>query len=354
MGAAGGRTATCDVLCEKVKVAGEAKGAQAMEAPINRSPLTGISPPPESVAVEASSMPDDGLSVAVKRFASLFGTKGQKDQRPTSQITQMFAKSTSPNDVVLVVPGLELKLDGNENGDGSGRNSVLPGVGQRAILPSDDTGCSAVEPSSSRTLQQSAQPTTTTTPMEQQPPKKHPAMEASVMNMAAPTIESSISMEQKGAESIEQNTCWTRSTVGYAAQAVASNLSDSFALLVNSRLRAWTLLLLKHSLATPATSDDFSPARSRLLNMLSTKISVQGLAETTYRTLPLPESAAGAKPKNSDVILPLLFEVVLHLQVQEKEEAVTLRAPGTVAGTFFCCLGFENDLYFYFSWRAFS
>ena len=291
--------------------------------------------------MEASSMPDDGWPVTVKHFASLFGTKGQpKDhQRPASQITQMFAKSAAPNDVVLVVPSFELKMDGDDDSS----NSVLPEVGQHAL----SSGVGDSLPAELLPSQSHVESPTSTPPHEQQQqrPKKRPSMEASVINMAAPTTDDTISVEQKAADSIGQPTCWTRSTVGYAPQAVACNLSESFTVLVNSRLRAWTLLLLKHSLATPPTNHNHNnnssdpaastPARSRLLHMLAAKISVQGAAETNYQTLPLPESAAGVKPTNADVVLPLLFEVVLRLQVQEKDEAVTLRAPGTVTGTWF-------------------
>ena len=161
-----------------------------------------------------------------------------------------------------------------------------------------------------------------------------PNMAASVLSLAASSDGTNKAViEKKAADSIGKRTSWTRSTVSYAAQAVASNLSDSFTTLLNSRLRAWTLLLLRHSLTTQTNNE---AARSRLLNMLSAKLKVL-TAETTYRTLPLPESATGVKPKDADVILPLLFEVVLLMSIQEKDETVTLRAPGTIAGEFVLC-----------------
>jgi hypothetical protein len=66
--------------------------------------------------------------------------------------------------------------------------------------------------------------------------------------------------------------------------------------------------------------------------MLNAKINIQS-HEFSYRTLPLPEAAKNAKPLDSDIILPLLFEVTLNICIQEKTEKVILRAPGTISGT---------------------
>jgi len=242
------------------------------------------------------------------------GTKGHTKEQ-SSQLMNLFAKSTAHDEVVLIVPSLDLRLEG-EGGDRTS-NMVLPEVGQH--LATTTAATTTTE-----------EPTTIT--------QDTPNMAASVLSLAKAadnSLNNKALIEQKAADSIGQKTSWTRSTVVYAAQAVASNLSDSFTTLLNSRLRAWTLLLLRHSLSTQNAQ-----ARSRLLNMLSAKIAVQH-SETTYRTLPLPESAAGAKPKDADIILPLLFEVLLHLSIQGKDETVTLRAPGTVTGallrtSFYC------------------
>ena len=111
-----------------------------MEAPINRSPLFGPTTPTphHASSAAASSMPDDSMSLAVKRFASLLSTKGQqaKEQRPTNQLLSMFAKSTADDEVVLIVPSLDLRLEEDSE---SSASSVLPGVGKHAESSSTST-----------------------------------------------------------------------------------------------------------------------------------------------------------------------------------------------------------------------
>ena len=64
--------------------------------------------------------------------------------------------------------------------------------------------------------------------------------------------------------------------------------------------------------------------------MLSSIVKVDS-ARTTFKTLPLPESAVG-QPKEADVILPLLLEVEMEVSIQSKQHTITLRAPGTISG----------------------
>ena len=111
----------------------------------------------------------------------------------------------------------------------------------------------------------------------------------------------------------------------YAPQAASKSISTSFSSLVASRIRAWTLLLLRHSLTTGDAA-----SRSRLLSMLSSKVEIVSTV-TSFKTLPLPDSAK-AHAKEADVILPLLFEANMTISLQGKNESVLLRAPGTVAG----------------------
>jgi hypothetical protein len=135
-------------------------------------------------------------------------------------------------------------------------------------------------------------------------------------------------VEQQAAQSLGSLTSWTKSSLMYAASAISKNVSDSFSSLVDSRVRAWTLLLLRHSLTTGD-----SASRSRLLSMLSSIIKVHS-AKTAFKTLPLPKSAVN-QPKEADVILPLLLEVDMQVSIQNKVDTVTLRAPGTIAGESF-------------------
>jgi hypothetical protein len=128
-------------------------------------------------------------------------------------------------------------------------------------------------------------------------------------------------------QDIGKQTSWTKSTLPYTYSAVGTNITESFTTLFNARLRAWTLILLRHSLATGSTD-----SRTKLLGLLQVQIGTTTVHEFAYRTLPLPDAAKNAKPIDSDIILPLLFEVTLNLSIQGKTEKVTLRAPGTISG----------------------
>lgn len=228
--------------------------------------------------------------LVVKRFAELLSTKTNGPPAlqyiRTKGLTNLIADTVSDDEVVLVLPSLDMKLSEDE-----GTANAMPKIGE------------------------------TRTPKGLS--DELPTMAASVLTAAS---NNAAQVEQKAATNMSKLTSWTRSTLTYASHAVATNVSEFFSNLIDSRLRAWTLLLLRHSLSTGDAE-----SRKRLLSMLSASISVKG-AETNFKTLALPESAE-SQPKEADSILPLLFEVSLHLTIQEKAEMITLRAPGTISGT---------------------
>lgn len=264
-----------------------------MEAPVNRAPTSNV----VSSFDQNNLVSDDGKSAALRKFASFLGSQGRAaSATQVNDLSSLLSSQCQDDEVVLTVPSLDLRLAESEK--------VLPEVGEHS------------ESSSSST------------------PLLPPPGEDPRLNMAASVLthasDGKAVIEQKAAQNIGKQTCWTRSTAPYATSAVGTNLANSFTTLLNSRVRAWTLLLLRHSLSTGD-----SESRSRLLSMLSAKIKVK-LVETEFKTLALPETAAGAKPKEADVVLPLLFEVVLHITIQDKPESVHLRAPGTISST--CCV----------------
>jgi len=251
----------------------------------------------------------------VRKFASLLSTAAEngdgtkKDPAPLPQaarskgLAELLAGSVADDDVVLVLPSLDMRLS-EENGK-DGTATALPKLGEpkeaTAVLSPSSNG----EGGGGRDW----------------PPVN---MAASVLTAAS---NDAAKVEEKAAMEMSKKTSWTKSTVVYASHAVATNASEFFSKLIDSRLRAWTLLLLRHSLSTGD-----SQSRTRLLSMLSASIQVKK-AETNFKTLALPESAA-RQANDADVILPLLFEVVLHLTIQEKPVQITLRAPGTISGMF--------------------
>jgi hypothetical protein len=242
------------------------------------------------------------------KFASLLGSKSiQKDSVASSLVQSdpkaaasrdllaCLSKSVEQHEVICTLPSLDMRRLEEETGS----ISPLPKVGEhfQAELFQESTSID----------------------------KSVPQMEASVLNNAADASAKAAQVEQKAAQSLGTMTSWTKSSVVYASTAVSQNAANSFSSLVDSRVRAWTLLLLRHSLTTGD-----SASRSRLLSMLSSIIKVNS-AETAFKTLPLPESASH-QPKEADVILPLLLEVDLQISIQSQNDVVTLRAPGTIAG----------------------
>lgn len=233
--------------------------------------------PPPLQGIKRTAPEEAALSQALKKFSTLLGSHAKAVNR-IREINNLL-HTGSNDEVVLTVPCLDLNLAEEE--------SVLPEVGAHSDKPN---------------------------------------MTASVFK----DLDGKSEMNQDLAkENISQRISWTRSTVGYAGQAVGTNVSSSFSALLQSRLRAWTLLLLKHSLKTGADE-----SRTRLLSMLAADVQVVS-AETDFQALPLPDTATGVKPRESDVVLPLLFEVKLSATIQGKPESVVLRAPGTLSGTFF-------------------
>ena len=265
---------------------------------------------PQAPVLSVSTNSDTDVSnktALLEKFTSFLGTKSRETGAVTSnrlkEMGRLLSTSTGDDQVVLVLPSLDLRL--TEGGE-QGKNELLPQMGEHA-MSSESDGKKSSESADNST---------------------RPSMDASVLSLASDKLDI---IEPIAAENIGKQTSWTRSTLSYASLAVSTNVSDSFTTLLNSRLRAWTLILLRHSLATGS-----GESRSKLLSMLGAVIQVDS-TESKYQTLPLPDDAKGAKPKDSDIILPLLFEVSLHLSIQGKPEKVILRAPGTISGKV-CCM----------------
>jgi len=233
----------------------------------------------------------------VSKFASLIGTKSTSklpaaaslvktdpNEEISRELLLCISKSVEPDAVVCTLPSLDMrKLDQDPD------TNVLPKVGEHF-------------------------------PMQ---------MEASVLHNAAEASAKAAQVEQKAAQTLGSLTSWTRSSVVYASKAISENAANSFSSLVESRVRAWTLLLLRHSL----TGDTHS--RSRLLSMLESIIKVNS-AQIGFKPLPLPAAVANMDKADDDpdVILALIVELDLNIAVHNKNTTVTLRAPGTISANF--------------------
>ena len=227
--------------------------------------------------------------VALSRFASRLGTTSDSSPGASaSSLIQCLSPSVSGDTVVCSLPSLEMTSP--EPGK-EGAQSPLPELGEHR--------------------------------------EKVPEMTASVLNSAATASSNATLLEQHAAVQLGTLAFWTKSSLMYAPHAINRNVSGALSSLIESRVRAWTLLLLRHSLSTGDKT-----SRSQLLSMLSYSIQLKSTA-TNFKTLPLPSSARG-QSKEADAILPLLFEAQIHFSIQEKVVNVSLRAPGTIAGELFC------------------
>ena len=239
----------------------------------------------------------------VSNFAGLLGIK-TAESSPTpvgiptikgttiSSSAQEFAECLSDaitdSDKVCTLPSFDLRADfGNE---GDELNNPLPNVGEHHKNP------------------------------------KIPQMAASVLGTAGAATSSGASeLKQSATQHLGTLSSWTKSTLVFAPSAVSRSVTTSFRSLVESRLKAWTLLLLRHSLTSRDTS-----SRDRLLSILSSKIELKG-SITSFKTLELPE-AARQQPREADVILPLIFEAIVQISSQGRNSIIPLRAPGTIIG----------------------
>lgn len=159
-------------------------------------------------------------------------------------------------------------------------------------------------------------------------------------------------LEAAAAANLGTPTTWTRSSVAQAPPSIVPSLSSSFYSLLDSRVRAWTLLLLRHSLSS---GDDDS--RSRLLALLATSSAIDlSKIVMSFQTLDLPpamkaqleqEKRAKAAAREAgtlteaqkaerdcDLVLPLIFEANIDVNLQGQTVSVQLRAPGTVGVDF--------------------
>ena len=221
----------------------------------------------------------------VSNFAQLLGSKAQGPAvtAEADDFSECLSEKAGCSDVVCTIPAMEMKV-------GTKSKDAMPNVGSSFSKPSEK-----------------------------------PTMAASVLDASNTNSESATSIEKRAVQTLGSITSWTRSTLVYAPQAAAKNISTSFSSLVATRIRAWTLLLLRHSLTTGDAA-----SRSRLLSMLSSKVEVMSTT-TLFKTLSLPDSA-NDHVKEADVILPLLFEANMTISLQGKNQSIFLRAPGTVAG----------------------
>lgn len=166
--------------------------------------------------------------------------------------------------------------------------------------------------------------------------------------------EASTKLEMAAALNISRPLSFTRSSVHHAPAAMLKSLFSSFSTLVESRVRTWTLLLLRHSL-----SSGDQTSRDRLMALLSTQQSFNMEAMIThFEPKPLTHETAIELKKNGrirnqlknvarsqgksgcglefcDFIIPIEFQAAIDIGIQGQQVTVHLRAPAQIGGMFF-------------------
>mmetsp|Transcript_25564 Transcript_25564/g.38023 ORF Transcript_25564/g.38023 Transcript_25564/m.38023 type:complete len:821 (-) Transcript_25564:618-3080(-) len=350
-------------------------GSQSIGGANGGAPLS-VSPPPtygKGTAAEAAAKRLSAAGMASPGGIGVFGGGRMDNTRTASSIIRCLHRddSDSTGGAFCSLPGLDLHSEGDPT-----TADPLPGVGKSfAPLPDQngDSKMSSVSSSSADSSVSSGNNMPPPAPKEGgggrggKEDMKIPAMAASVISSdrnngsapsnstggataedknaavsasserAASANENAIKLEQAAARNLGLRTVWTRSSASQAPPAMLRSFSDSFSSLVDSRVRAWTLLLLRHSL-----SNGDEQSRSRLLGLLATSSSILLTAVvTTFQPLNLPpevkakvEAEKKEGKSENDVVLPIIFEALTDVTIQGQPFTVPLRAPGTISAKF--------------------
>jgi len=170
-------------------------------------------------------------------------------------------------------------------------------------------------------------------------------------SLASTSTEKSTKLEMVAAVNMSRPLSFTRSSAQHAPSALIRSLFSSFSSLVESRVRTWTLLLLRHSLSSGDKN-----SRNRLMSLLSTQDAFKMNAMITdfevkeilpelkaalfrhghdgseRRRLAQMEGHPGFEMKYCDLAIPVNFNVSIDVTVQSHKVTVNLSAPATVGG----------------------
>jgi len=144
-----------------------------------------------------------------------------------------------------------------------------------------------------------------------------------------PNTELSGNIKNIAALNLGKPTQTTDATIQMTPSIILRNFVSSFSYLVDSRIRAWTLKLLKHSLAT---GDDQSRARVLALLSISSSVSL-GAIVTSFTALPTDKSwrKSVSHPETS---IPVEFEGIIDVSIQGRVMTVKTKAKGSIYGSF--------------------
>jgi len=141
-------------------------------------------------------------------------------------------------------------------------------------------------------------------------------------------------IKEVAAHNLGKTTQTTHVTIQMTPSIILRNFVSSFSYLIDSRIRSWTLELLKHSLTT---GDDES--RARVLSILSMSSSISlGAIVTSFTALPVDDNwrqyANDRDSEHREASIPVEFQAVVDVSVQNRLATVKIKTRGSIHGTF--------------------
>jgi hypothetical protein len=250
-------------------------------------------------------------------------------------VTPSASQSASPSPSALLEQHLSTISNSNIPVPGTGTNSVsnIPGTGT-------GTGTGTLQdPNPNPDTNANANATT-----KQQPTKQ------TVGSMISNSTSSTTHLEMKAAINMTRPQSFTRSSAHHAPTVLIRSLFSSFSALIASRMKTWTLLLLRHSLSSGDRA-----SRDRLMGLLRKQNKFEMRAMVTEFQVEDQDGLmledvmvkGGHSDRNRklnrvgmescDLILPIKFKAVIDATIQDHHCTVHLDAPGSIGGEF----GFE-------------
>ena len=221
---------------------------------------------------------------------------------------------------IISVPALELQPmsdamakgnDANSDNRQNGASAVLPSLGMSS-KPAKGSFIPFIPPMVSSVL-----------PLNNSNSNNNNTQSQSVEEASI----SATKLEKAASKDLGRAITYTRSSAPHAPSVMTRALFDSFTSLVESRVKAWTLLLLRQSLSS---GDETS--RGRLMSLLASDNVELSAIVTTFNVEKKIMNTANNSEKSDSLTLPLTFEVDIDLKLHDKMISLHLEAKGTVEG----------------------
>ncbi len=247
--------------------------------------------------------------------------------------------SDSVGGSLISVPALDLQSSENEEGQVHGRSAgasaVLPSLGKSSKVGNNNTTTKPVIPAMvASVLGHGSNSQMNLFSDGKANGKSAKKSESDLLKSAAAAA---TDIEYAAAQNFGKPISYTRSSAPQAPGAMARVLFDSFSSLIESRIKTWTVRLLRHSLSS---GDEDS--RVQLLSLLAAKSIQLSAIVTQFKTMrtlrekvSLPQDLVTSLPysqKSCEFVVPLIMDVNVDLKLHGKVVNLHFQTDGTAAG----------------------